>query len=244
MKQLRILITGARRNLGAKLRHRLTTRYELILTSHHSGGNRKIKAADLRVWDPAWVSPFGRVDVVVHLAANSNHRASWPDLIAPNIDMVLNVYQAAVVNHVSRVIFASSNHVLSGYRERATPTLGSGTPPWPGNAYGATKLAGERIRKHFSERHRLSSINVRIGWNCRRNNRPGPDLDDCARWMWLSDSDYCHLMECCILAPPSVKRAIINGVSNNAGSPWDLIEAQALVGYRPQDDAYEVCWRE
>lgn len=241
---MRILITGARGNLGTKLRHHLAARYDLVLTSRHSGGDQTIRPADLRVWDPAWVSLFAGVEVVVHLAANSNHRALWSELVATNIDMVLNVYEAAVVNHVSRVIFASSNHVLSGYREGAVPSLNSSTPPWPGNAYGATKLVGERIGKHFGERHRISSINVRIGWNRRNRNVPGPDGDDWGRWMWLSDRDYHHLMECCLLAPVSIKWAIINGVSNNSGSPWDLIEAKALVGYRPQDDAFDVRWRE
>ena len=240
LRQVRVLITGARGNLGAKLHHHLTGRYELVLTSHHSDGDSRIHAADLRVWDPGWVSLFARVDVVVHLAANPNRRATWPELVAPNIDMVLNVYEAAVVNGVSRVIFASSNHVLSSYRDSTLPVLGSSTPPRPGNAYGATKLAGERIGKHFSERHQLSSINVRIGWNRRGRNRPDPDTDDWARWMWLSNRDFCHLMERCILAPLSVKWVIMNGVSNNAGSPWDLSEARAFVGYYPQDDAFNV----
>lgn len=237
---MRVLITGARGNLGTKLRRHLTGRYQLVLTSRHSGGDQAITSADLGVWDPAWVSLFAGIDVVVHLAANPNHRAPWPELVAPNIDMVLNVYHASVVNHVSRVIFASSNHVLSGYREGELVALGSSTPPRPGNPYGATKLTSERIGKHFSERHGISSINVRIGWNRRGKNVTGPDNDAWSRWMWLSDRDYCQLMECCILAPVSLRWAVINGVSNNSGSPWKLDEAKALVGYCPQDDAFEV----
>ena len=59
-------------------------------------------------------------------------------LIAANIDMLLNVYEACTTAGVSRLIFASSNHVMSGYRDTAIPVLRSDTPPNPGNPYGAS----------------------------------------------------------------------------------------------------------
>jgi hypothetical protein len=54
--------------------------------------------------------------------------------------------------------------------------------------------------------------------------------------MWLSNRDYCQLMEKCILAPPSLRFAIVNGMSANASMPWDIEHTKKLLGYQPQDD--------
>jgi hypothetical protein len=209
------------------------------LVSHHSHDDPAIHAVDLSIWDEGWGHLFKDVDVVVHFAANPGPGATWADLVAPNMDMVLNVYQASVANGVKRVVFASSNHVMSGYGGGNVPMLRSDTPPCPGNPYGATKLFGERVGKHFSEYRGISSINVRIGWNRRGDNSaPGPDADDWMRWLWLSDRDYCQLMERCINAPMPLRWTVINGMSNNTGMPWDLTEARELLGYEPEDNAF------
>jgi len=241
---MRVLITGAGGNLGTKLRHHLRGRYDLVLTSRSGRPNTDIQAADLTDWDEAWVQLFRGVDVVVHLAANSNPASAWSQLVAPNIDMVLNVCEACVANDVGRVVFASSNHILSGYRQcDLPPTLQGDTPLNPGNAYGASKLFAERIGKSFSERHALTCIVVRIGTNrAKYNNTPGPHMDDWSRKMWLSDGDYCQLMECCINAGQVPRWVAVNGVSNNTGTRWDLNEARALVGYQPRDNAFDTCW--
>jgi nucleoside-diphosphate-sugar epimerase len=237
---MRILITGAAGNLGTKLRHHLSRRHRLRLVSLHPGGEAEIQHADLSSWDQRWVDLFEGVDTVVHLAANANHMAAWADLVRPNIDMVLNVYQACVMFAVPRVIFASSNHVLSGYRDSDLPFLSSSAPPCPGNPYGASKLMGEHIGRHFSDRHGISSINVRIGWNLKGSGKiPPSSEEDWHRKMWLSDRDYCHLIDCCIDAPRDLRWAVINGVSNNAGTSWDLCEARDLIGYCPKDDAFD-----
>ena len=240
---MRIAITGVGGNLGTKLRRHLQDRYELVLLSNTSGGGPAIHAFDLSAWNNAWVNLLANVDVVVHLAANPYPVASWTELIPANIDMVLNVYEACESMGVGRLIFASSNHVMSGYRKGSIPVLRSDTPPCPGNPYGATKLIGERIGKSFNERHGISSLNVRIGWNRREeDNRPGPEMGDWGRRMWLSDRDFCALMEGCIKAPASLRWAVINGVSNNSGSNWDLTEAREHVGYQPVDDAFDDKW--
>ncbi len=241
---MRVLITGAGGNLGSKLRRHLQGRYELVLTSLSKRARVEMHIADLTRWHNTWPALFRDIDVVVHLAANPQPAASWPELVAPNIDMVLNVCEACVAHGVGRVVFASSNHVMSGYRHTEMPPMfRSDTPPNPGNAYGATKLFAERIGKSYSERHGMSWIAVRIGMNSAKNdNRPGPEMDDWSRKMWLSDSDYCQLMERCIKARNVPPWIVINGVSNNTGMRWDLDDSRTLIGYQPQDNAFDSRW--
>ena len=54
--------------------------------------------------------------------------------------------------------------------------------------------------------------------------------------MWLSNRDYCHLMDCCLQADAALRFAILHGMSANTGMRWDLETTRRLVGYQPRDD--------
>ena len=77
-----------------------------------------------------------------------------------NIDLTLNVFSAAEAHRVKRLVFASSNWVMAGYRlgkQRLTTSL----PPRPTNPYGCGKLFGERAGRNLSERTGISFIALR-----------------------------------------------------------------------------------
>jgi uronate dehydrogenase len=246
-----VLITGAAGNLGGKLRRHLEGRYPLRLLDIKTRGDEAIAEADLGVWDPAWVKLFAGVDTVVHLAADPKADQTWEQVIGPNIDGVVHVFAAAAQNGVKRVIFASSNHAMGGYKDEATPhKLTTDIRPLPGThyvvngearnsiAYGSAKLMGERIGKCYADIHDLSCIAVRIGW-VRHGENTADDMPTGREWfrlMWLSNRDFCQLMERCIEADPSIKFAVVNGMSNNTGMRWDIEYARQVVGYEPQDD--------
>jgi len=187
---------------------------------------------------------------VVHLAGNPIAYHPWPELVGPNIDAVLNVFEAAARGGVGRVVFASSNHVMGGYQDDQRPITPQ-LPPRPGLSYGAegakrdstpygsTKLFGERVGKHFAEARGLTVIAVRIGWVWRGENTPAGLPKDRGEWfrqMWLSDRDYLQLMERCLSAELAERFVIVNGMSANSGMRWDLGETRRLLGYDPADD--------
>lgn len=249
----RVLITGAAGNLGRKLANALQGRYELRLLDQTAGDGGDIIQADLSVWDPAWVQHFTGVDAVVHLAANPNPMPPWADLLASNMDTVVNVFNAAAHGDVKRVIYASSNHAMGQYKDIPEPeTITTETPARPGTRstrngveahttpYGAMKLLGERVGKCFSDAYGMEVIAVRIGWVLRGSNQPsdiGPEAEEWYRLMWLSDRDFCNLMERGIEADLGETRfAVVNGMSNNIGMRWDIEYTQQLLGYAPQDD--------
>lgn len=245
-----VLITGASGNLGGKLRAHLAGRYDLRLLDV-TAADDEIIAADLSAWDESWTQHFAGVDTVVHFAANPSASAEWSDLIAPNMDALINTFTAAAQNGVRRIVYASSNHVMGQYRDEPSPSSLTGdTPPKPGAnlvrfssgktsvAYGSAKLFGERLGKTYADIYGLSCIAVRIGWTRRgENNAPLAEdvVDDWFRLMWLSNRDFCQLMECCIKADPQIDFVIVHGMSNNAAMRWELTETQRLVGYKPLD---------
>ena len=245
-----VLITGASGNLGAKLaaHHRGRTRLVLLDRS----GSEGIQSADLSSWGD-WTRQFEGVDVVVHLAGNPVAYQDWPDLLGPNVDAMLNVYEAAAVAGVRRVVFASSNHVMGGYQDGPPIPILESLPPKPGlryfadgaerfsGAYAATKLLGERVGRQYAISRGLEVIAVRIGWVWRGVNEPRELPAERGEWfrdMWLSDRDFLHLMECCLKATLPESFLVVNGMSANTRMRWDLTTARSLLGYSPQDDVH------
>jgi NAD+ dependent glucose-6-phosphate dehydrogenase len=234
-----IVITGAAGNIGSKLsRHFASLGWKLdLLDIDHRGDPDRIQVFDLAEWNEDWVRRFRGADVVVHLAGEASPYASWSAVQRSNIDLTLNVYEAAVRQGVKRVIFASSNWVLAGHRCRAT-SLGSDAEPQPVNAYGTSKLVGEVLGRSFSRRWGLSVICLRIGVCLSGpDNRPGPhiDRDLWGQRMWLSDRDMCQGFEKAVLAPDGLSSRVLNLMSRNDGMAWDLEETRREIGYQPLD---------
>jgi NAD+ dependent glucose-6-phosphate dehydrogenase len=239
----RIIITGAAGNLGAKLAAHLAGRHELVLLDKPDG--------DLSVWDERWVSRFEGIDSVVHLAGDPVAYHDWDELTKPNIDAVINVFEAAARAGVKRLIFASSNHVMGGYQDGEPIPITTSLPPKPGlryfadgadrfsGAYAAAKLFGERLGQHYATTRGMEVIAVRIGWVWRGTNEPSqlpPERGEWFRKMWLSDRDFLHLMDCCLTAELPKPFVIVNGMSNNTGMRWDLTGTEEAIRYQPQDN--------
>lgn len=238
MAKRTVLITGATGNLGVKLRRHLEALggYELRLLSLTADGDPTVTEADLSVYDDRWARQFQGVDAVIHLAASAPALSTWDEIIPHNIDAVLNVGHAVVAHGAKRIILASSNWVVAGHRFAEVP-LTPDLPPRPVNPYGASKLFAERYGRHLAEHHGISVIALRIGW-CQKT--PGNRPESMTRWggwgqrMWLSDRDYCQIMEKAIEAELA-GFAVLNAMSDNPGARWDLSETRRLLGYQPAD---------
>ena len=248
----RILITGAAGNLGRKLHWHLHGQHELVLLDRDARTEPDVLACDLAVWDRQWVDAFQGIDTVFHFAANPEGYHPWSELIGPNLDALIHVYQAAIQGGVRRLVFASSNHVMGGYQDEPGIRLTPDMLPRPGlrylvdgqtrnsAAYGSAKLFGERLGWCYAQSHGLEVIAVRIGWMWRGGDNVPTNLPcergEWFRLMWLSDRDFCHLMERCLLAKLPAPFVIVNGMSANTGMAWDLESTRRILGYEPQDD--------
>ena len=112
----KILVTGMSGLIGGLLRDHLERlgSYELsALNRRRVEGVPCLQAdiADLEAIKPA----FQGIDVVVHLAAYTGDIDSWEGNLSGNIVGAYNVYEAARLAGVKRVIFASSGNAIRAF---------------------------------------------------------------------------------------------------------------------------------
>jgi hypothetical protein len=233
----KLLITGATGSIGGKLaRHFADADVDVARLCLNPRRDPRVISADLGHYDETWARHFDDVDTVIHLAGNPYATASWAEVLHANVDLTLNVFRAAMEHHARRIVFASSNWVMAGYRfgsERLTTRLA----PRPRNPYGCGKLFCERAGRQLAEQGTLSFIALRIGC-CQHleGNIPGPQIEH-GLWgqqMWLSDRDLANGFESAVNAT-DVRFAILNLMSDNPGMRWDIDETRAVIGYAPRD---------
>jgi len=133
---LRIAITGANGNLGRKLIAAFLAAPDIAAIhaidrdvaglSPHDPRLSPIQA-DLR--GPALLDALAGMDAVIHLAAQNPYPdASWEDASA-SFDMTAKLVDACAEASLSRLVFASSNHVMGGYKDTPVALSDGGSPP-------------------------------------------------------------------------------------------------------------------
>ena len=233
----RIIVTGAAGHLGRKLFNWLEAsgQYQVTGLDLKPSKHPNIHVADFAI-DGEWIDLLDHTDTIIHLAGDREPAATWDSAIRNNMDASLALYHHAVAKGVKRIVFASSNWLHGGRRFGVEP-LTTELTPHPVNAYGMSKLFGERMGAYFSSHHELSVICLRIGWaQWTHSNQPGRHMA-MGRWgqeMWLSDRDFLHGMQCAIEAE-NVDFEILNLMSDNPGMRWDIESTKQLIGYQPQD---------
>jgi uronate dehydrogenase len=235
-----ILITGATGNIGAKLvaHFRRSGAYDLRLLDMRAGAD--IVAADFGTYEEGWARHFDGADTVLHLAGNPNGQANWASALRDNVAGTQHVLRAAGEAKVRRVVFASSNQVMLGYRFRTGPVTVD-LPPAPLSPYGISKLIGEQLGREFHEETGIDFLAWRIGYFQRGDNPPGAHMGIGA-WgqsMWLSNRDMIQAAEKSIEAP-SFGFAVVYLMSGNLGMRWDIEHTRQVIGYVPLDRASPV----
>ncbi|WP_316860816.1 NAD(P)-dependent oxidoreductase [uncultured Cohaesibacter sp.] len=228
----RILLTGAAGAIGSVLAKQLPKENEIwrlndIKQLGEPGADTiEHMSGDLTDYD--FVLELCKdVDTIIHLAGQPKE-GPWPSLLGPNIICSANLWEAARVNDVKRIIYGSSNHVNGMYP--TTSILHGNESTRPDSRYGVTKVFGEGLASHYSDKHNISTFVIRIG-SFQLKPRSLREL-----YTWISPRDMCALVRTGLEA--KYRHAIVFGISGNSRSWYDNSLAFSL-GYEPTDNSEE-----
>ncbi|MBX3540491.1 MAG: NAD(P)-dependent oxidoreductase [Chelatococcus sp.] len=229
----RLLVTGAAGRLGrlAVTHLRQAARYEVVATDIVTIPDGIV--ADLTQPALQWGGLLDGVDAVLHCAGHRGPGTTWQEAQELNLDLSLRL-MAAARRRVKRFVFLSSNWVMAGHRFTQGPITVQREPD-PINPYGMSKLAIERAGIALAEAGDFDFIALRIGMVVAEPLDAGRRLPSMRRWsqeMWLSGEDFCEGIEKALTAPVN-GASVLNLVSDNPGSRWDISETRQRIGYSP-----------
>ncbi|MEM7536528.1 MAG: NAD(P)-dependent oxidoreductase [Chloroflexota bacterium] len=236
----KVLLTGASGKVGSAFLRYAGEHYDLRLVDRDisrlvPAPNYEIVEANLVDMDACQRVCTG-IDTVLHLAADPSPAADfYGSLLDNNVKAMYNMFQAAKDQGCQRIIFASSIQVIEGYPLDVQPTPQS--PIKPRNLYAVCKAMGEAMAHHYAYAEGLSSIAVRVG--AFGGNQPMDVYDGRRLSAYVSERDMTHLFVCCI-ERPDIQFAILHAVSDNRFKRMDITSTKEIVGYQPQDDAFQV----
>lgn len=264
-KPLRVLVTGAYGLIGnlvfANLA-RQAERYVVFGTSRRTTPSKRTDGAEvfpipedrLRVVDLTDLEGMRRavegMDVVVHMAADPSGISGWESVHSNNIIGTYNMFEASREAGVKRVLYASSNQVAFGYRDRqdilavlsgkteegfgpVEPKIDHTMPTRPLNLYSCSKVFGEGLSHMYASTTPMSVIVLRFGWVLAADKPPQPY----GHSVWCSQRDCVQFVEKAILAPSEVKFDIFFVHSQNEQNFVDIQHGMDVLGYLPEDGA-------
>jgi len=243
----RVLITGAGGVVGTALRRHLGDGYDYRLFYYDAlpemGAGDQAVRGDIADFGTVLEATAG-VDVIVHLAlAKVGRHVTWAERARNTVEVdmrgLYNVYEAARLNKVSAVVFASSNHA-TGLYEQDGEVSRPDSALRPDSIYGAGKAFGEALGRLYADRHGVRVYCIRIA-NFNGKDEPGRRYEP-GMARWLSPRDLGQLVGRCIAAQ-HVRFGIFYGVSRGGEKKWDLSNAREILGYDPVDDGSLPEWQ-
>lgn len=244
----KVLITGMSGLIGGLLGAELQKvgGYELTALNRSKVDGVNCVQADISDLE-AIKDAFQGQDVAVHLAAYLGSD-DWPGQLNGNIVGTYNVFEAARLAGVKRVVYASSGNTIRGY-ENLEPYKAlvegryndiSGDVPLitpqmmkPVGIYGAAKIFGEALASYYSDAYGMSFLCVRIG-SVEKDDVP-PAIRE--RTTYLSHADVTQVLHKCIDAPDDLMYDVFLATSDNKYGYRDLSHTKDVLGYEPQDSA-------
>jgi uronate dehydrogenase len=218
----KVLVTGASGHLGGMLFRSLANLgyKQLIgtdLKKKNIEKNQKFILANLKNLKTITKITKG-VYAIVHFGAIPIEDTQ-SNILQNNIIGTYNLFEAARINKVKKIIFASSNHAI-GFHRRTTK-LNQFSNQRPDSHYGLSKAFGEELSRFYADKFNIKSMCIRIG-SCLRVPEDRRHIST-----WISYGDLTQLVDIGI-------RHKVYGASKNKKSWWNNSRAYQL-GYKPKD---------
>ena len=244
-----ILITGGAGLVGSVLTKGLKDKFNISILDI-----KKVDGVDSHTGDisniDSIIPAFKGIDTVVHLAGDRRVYGDWDSILNNNIIGLYNIYEAARLSGVKRVVFASSQHATGGFYDvepysfindgkyeklpKDYKPLDETCRIRPDSFYGASKSFGESMSSYYSDFHDISTINIRIGWVISDDD---PTFSPASLNLWLSHRDIVQIIDLSINAPEEIKYDTFYATSDNYWKIWSIEKAKKILGYKPFDAA-------
>ncbi len=192
LSKKKVLVTGPGGRIGKHLLPRLREEFTLRLMDRAplpeelTQGDESIVAdlSDQSVLEQA----CDGMDAVLHLAATSDEAPFLEQLVPNNVEGLFRMFEAARIKGVKRFVFASTVQTTG-----ANPpgTIEIDDIPNPNSLYGATKLLGESMGRHYWRAHKLEFVAIRIGWFLDYPDVQRQPVN--SRGVWLSPRDAAEI---------------------------------------------------
>ncbi len=240
----KVLVTGASGLIGGLTIRDLGHKYQFSGLSRRPVAGIPHIEADISNLEALRRACQG-VDMVLHLAAETQDYNNWDRVFESTMRGTVNVYQAAQEAGAWRVVFMSTGSTMCGYEwfegspygalargEQVAPgwpMLDYRDPPRPDGPYAVGKLFGEQAGRWFSDRYGMSVICIRLGAVLPSDQ---PEL---VRHFpgYLSQADAVQMIDCCLKAPATLKYDIFDAISENSRRWRDTSHAKEVLGWRP-----------
>jgi uronate dehydrogenase len=228
-KVSRLVVTGAAGGIGTALAGRLGHVAERVVRSDLT----EIDTAAGEASHPCDLTDLAAVRALLRGGGDVLHfggqsvEAPFARIRDANLVGTYNLYEAARLEGVRRVLFASSNHAI-GFHPRDR-RLDAEAPARPDSLYGVSKVYGEALARLYWDKFGVESLILRIG-SCFPQPRDRRQLAT-----WLSAEDLIRLIER-MVATPRLGCPVVYGVSANAEAWWDNASVGWL-GWTPRDSA-------
>ncbi len=224
----RLLITGAGGDVGRRITPLLKSAYDVTLSDMKPFDDPPgLPFVEANITDRAAVDrAVAGIDGIVHLGGHSVE-GTWEQIRSANIDGCYNLFEAARVAGVKRIIFASSNHAVGFYPR--TEIIPHNVTVLPDSRYGVSKAFGEALGAFYALKHGIKVTSLRIG------NVGEKPLDIRRLAIMLHPEDLVQLIRIG-LDHPGIVNEVFYGASGNTRAWWDNSRAEAF-GYRPKHNA-------
>ncbi len=229
MPPLKVLLTGPSGRIGPHLLAPFEQCYRLSTLDLQPSPRPNSHVGDLNDLDSLRRALRG-VEVVAHLAATSDEAPFMEELLPNNIVGLYNLLEAAHLEGVRRVVFASSVQAVWD-RFKLTDAPVETDVQAPCSLYGVSKIFGEVLGDWYHRHRGLEFVALRLGWfQENRNLKPNEWINN----VWLSPGDSVRLFRCAI-ETPAIGFAVVNGTSATPQEILSLRSARELLGYQPRD---------
>ena len=261
----RVLVTGASGLLGGLTVRHLKDKYDFSAlnrsrTADHSH-TKSPPMDDAIPWTQADIGDFDAIlpafegiDMVVHMANYTAGVDSWEQHLSAGIIGTRNVYEAARLNGVRRVVFGSTGDTMTGYEcdppygylaaaqydkvKWGWPMVDQTWPTRPQSVYGSCKVFCEALGHYYSDVFDMSVLVIRLGAVLE------PDAPSLRRHYcgWLGQQDYVSMVDKCLGAPMSLRYDIFDAISNNRYKWRSTAHAYEVLGWEPRQsvDDYDI----